>query len=284
MRLETYIIHVTKKCNCNCVYCYEQDKTSEYNWYDTKKLIDNILDNNKEKFYIEFLGGEPLLNFYLIRHCVEYIEKKTDQVVNYFITTNGTILSQEILAFVKSWKKIIVSISIDGTEFMNSLRVFKNGYNTHMAVVLNIKKLLPEINDRLFCHMTVHPYNVGFLYHGIRYLYNLGIRTITIGIIESTMSIGYEFCNRFIREMQVVSSDVKKYKDLYIDILEADETILDDKRHYIYSDGKIIAETYGRAENDIISKDIYLVKDVSENDKNLIQELKIICSKKHKMD
>jgi uncharacterized protein len=283
--IETYVIHITKECNCNCLYCYEQDKISKYTWEETKILLYNIIANTKEKFNVEFLGGEPMLNFSLIKKCIKFIEERTDQVCSYYITTNGTILNQEILDFLRQHEKIIFSISIDGTKFMNSLRVFKNGYNTHNAVIIHIQELKEIIGPRLFCHMTIHPYNVGWLYHGVRYLYNLGVNTITIGIIESTMQIGYEFCNRFIREMELVSKFVKERQDLFIDILETDESISNDKRHYIYdSDGKIIAETYGRAKDDIISRDVYSVKDVSGSDTNLIKELKIICSMKHKKE
>jgi len=96
--METYVVHVTKQCNCRCVYCYEKDKYSTYTWEEVKELIDNIVKYNR-RFNIEFLGGEPLLAFDLIKKSVDYLESMNDiEVEQYVITTNGTILTDEMIS------------------------------------------------------------------------------------------------------------------------------------------------------------------------------------------
>jgi uncharacterized protein len=282
--LENYVIHITKECNCSCKYCYEKDKVSTYSWFDIEKLLNNIKEYNKE-FSIEFLGGEPLLAFDLIKKSCDYLESFEDiHVLQYIISSNGTILNQEIIDFLKNTQKVIMAFSIDGTEFMNCLRTFKNGYNTHSTIIENIK-VLQNNNIPIICHMTIHPYNVGFLANGIDYLYDLGIKTISIGTIESTIITGKEFFTRYIQELDLVSQKIinNEYPGLLVDILSNNiENSKQDQKHYIYNnDGIIIAETYGRAKNDIKDKDIYITKNVSNNDYNPILEAKLYINKLH---
>jgi sulfatase maturation enzyme AslB (radical SAM superfamily) len=187
--MERYVIHVTKRCQCLCIYCYEQDKTSEYTWEEIKELIDNIIKYNKDKeFQIEYLGGEPLLAFDLIKQATAYLESfKEIKVNNYAITTNGTILTDEITEWLKQNPKVSWLASLDGTKFMNQLRIFKDSkINTYDIVIENCKKALKELgSNRIGIHMVTHPYNIAFLSKGIENLYNIGIRNIGVGTVES---------------------------------------------------------------------------------------------------
>lgn len=282
--LETYVVHVTKECNCDCKYCYETDKTSKYSWEEIKELLDNIVKYNKE-FSIEFLGGEPLLAFNYIKQTYEYLENMDDvNVHSYCITTNGTILNDEIINFLKENKKVAWAASMDGTLFMNCLRITKDGYNTYHKVIENYKKLKKEIDEnQITFHMVTHPYNIGYLSQGIDHFYNLGIRHIGVGTIESTIIIGKEYCERFISELDIVSQKIinNEYKDLSIDLFNNYKPRTD-KRHYIYGkDGKVIGESYGRKENDIVSSNDVNAKFVSSNLGTLIEDIREVVYKNH---
>ena len=99
--METYVIHVTKQCNMQCKYCYEEDKTSIYSWDEIKKFIDILVSKSPDQFIVEFLGGEPLLAWDLIRQAYEYLESfPNKQIESYALTTNGTILTDEILDYL----------------------------------------------------------------------------------------------------------------------------------------------------------------------------------------
>lgn len=255
--MERYVIHVTKKCNLNCLYCYEKDKTSEYTWEEIKSLIDNICNYNKE-FSIEFLGGEPMLRFDLIKQTIQYLKTKEVFVNDYIITTNGTIINKELIDLMKENDNISFSVSIDGGYFANQLRITKDNKNSFDLVMKNIKELqshgiIPSV------HMVSHPFNVGLIAKSIDLFYNNNIKYIGVGIIESTIDITEEYCKEWVKQMKYVSNKIKNgdYKDLYISELEWLKP-LNDKRYYIKDgNGKIIAETYGRVENDITKSDIY---------------------------
>jgi sulfatase maturation enzyme AslB (radical SAM superfamily) len=161
-----------------------------------KDLIDNITKYNK-KFAIEYLGGEPLLAFDLVKKATEYLETLHDiEVYDYIITTNGTVLNDEIIKWLKVNPKVKWHASLDGNKFMNQLRVYKNTkINTHDDVIKNCTILLNEIgSDRVGVHMVTHPYNIAQLSTGINHLYNKGIQNIGVGTIESTMTIDENYC------------------------------------------------------------------------------------------
>jgi sulfatase maturation enzyme AslB (radical SAM superfamily) len=278
--MEHYVIHTTKICNCDCLYCYEDDKTSEYTWDEVRILIDNIIKYNKDKeFTIEFLGGEPLLAFDIVKKCYDYLENVEEvNIPFYCITTNGTILNPSIIKFLCENKKIGFFASIDGHKFANQLRLLKsnrvNSYDIAMANLEHVQELIGT--KRSGIHMVTHPYNIAFLYDSIEYLYNKGVRFIGIGTIEKTIQIDNNYCSRFISELKRVSDDIVrgKFIDLNIDILNSLKP-KSDIRHYIKDQtGKVIAETYGRTNNDITNTTIYNSYPTSSNLSNIIYEIR----------
>lgn len=274
--LETYVIHTTKECNMNCTYCYEKDKTSKYTWEEVKEYINKLIDNRtSDVFNIEFLGGEPLMAFDIIKNTVEYIKDTFSCIkIHYTITTNGTILTEDILQFLKQHSDIITfGASMDGNISANQLRLMKSGINSHDLVINNMKTLISnDISN--YIHIVAHPYNVAYIKDSINHLYSLGIRNIAVGIVETTIDIDEHFINRYIHELNKVSDDIRngKYPGLYISELEQ-LNFTSDIRTYIYDDsGKIVGETYGRSGADITSTDEYKVTrpDYNHNSKFII--------------
>jgi len=225
----------------DCFYCYEQDKTSQYTKEEVLATVEQIAANCKdEKFGIEFLGGEPLMAFDIVKAVYEYLEENyPGRVEDYVITTNGSILTDEIMEFIKSNSKVVYAVSMDGTRWANQFRRFKNGQNTHEVVVENIKRAVKELpQPQVNVHVVTHPYNVGNLYNSVKYIYNLGIRSIGVAHVSEDIING-------------------TFDGLFIDVLE-NQPRFNDVRTYIKDEsGKVIGETYGRSKGDITSTDIF---------------------------
>lgn len=260
---ERYVIHVTKDCNMNCTYCYEKDKTSSYTKEEILNLCRQIADNcEDEQFGIEFLGGEPLLAFDNIKAVYEVLEKEyPGRVSDYVITTNGTILTDEIIDFLEENQRVVYAISMDGTKWANQMRCFKNGKNSFEVVMENMKKALSAVGVQQVCvHMVTHPFNVASLYSSVKFLYETGIRNIGIGTVESTMDIDDRYCNRFVTEMDKVSCAIVsgELQSLSIDILDSVKP-KSDVRTYIRDPktNKVVGESYGRAGDDITHTDAF---------------------------
>lgn len=123
---------VTHRCNLNCVYCFEKYKgigrsmmtfetakdilTKEFN------LFANMKRDPEERFAIEFFGGEPLVNFNLIKRIFEWVKQINPPFPLMFqTTTNGTLFTPEILEWFTSAKNDFrVVVSIDGNELMQT--------------------------------------------------------------------------------------------------------------------------------------------------------------------
>lgn len=119
----TITLEVNQICNLRCTYCYLGKKTNQkmseriaYNGLEIAFL--NVEKHKDRRLWVDFVGGEALLSFSLLKQLVEYIERRALQrniLVTYSITTNGTILNDEILTWLIKYK-IHLKISIDGDE------------------------------------------------------------------------------------------------------------------------------------------------------------------------
>lgn len=267
--MEVYVVHVTKRCNLWCFYCYEQDKESVYTWDEVKGFIDELLKmRTTDTFIIEFLGGEPMLTFDLVEKAYTYLESiEGINIPRYIITTNGTILTCEIVEFLTRNPKVGFSISLDGSLIANQLRVFKDTrVNSYSAVMKNIKRLL-EVGYEPAVHMVTHPFNVHLMLPSVRDLYKNGLRYIDFGIVESTMTIDESFASLYIDQARQVSDRIHsgEFEDLHIGVFESLKPI-DDERTYIRDKktGKLIGESYGRAGDDVSRSDQYEIVRITE--------------------
>ena len=283
--LETYVIHVTKLCNLDCVYCYEPDKTSTYTVDEIYNHIDDIfmeIKKNSTQVSVEFLGGEPLLELGLIKLAYERIEQKCGKNIRkYIISSNGTIMNDDILKFLLDTKdRLKLAISLDGKKFSNQLRYFKSSYeNSYDTVVKNIKKLQAN-NYNPGVHMVTHPYNVSFLAENVMHIHeDLCIDEIGVGIVESTIHIDKAFCDEFKRQMEkladyIVSENIPVHVDMF-NILKP----YSDNRTYVMEKGttKVVFESYGRINNPIFNDTTKydIVSDVNKSDTyNMIYDLR----------
>lgn len=146
------ILSVTEKCNFRCEYCiyYDQKYTNDFHLsnmdFSTAKMaIDDFLANSKfsDKRCISFYGGEPLMNFDLIKKCVEYINSKNIlSPIDYLITTNGLKMDKQVSKFLYK-NKFFVNISMDGSKDIHDrYRKLVNGDTTFDTIIKNVKYLI----------------------------------------------------------------------------------------------------------------------------------------------
>jgi uncharacterized protein len=134
-------INVTQNCNLNCDYCYLNHEKKHMSLDVGKKVIDTIFEeamyNGYERVLIKYAGGEPLLQFPLVKKLQKYaieLAEKNDVILNGFVVTNGTLLNRSILASIKSLELRLV-ISMDGLgKYHDSQRHFPDGSGSFKAV------------------------------------------------------------------------------------------------------------------------------------------------------
>lgn len=143
-----YIV-VTENCNFNCKYCFianavQGDKPIKVMSKETATKAVELLQRTYEQQQhsydktITFYGGEPLLNFDIIKHFIDEVnrikqEKYWPSDVKYALITNGSLITKDILQSIKDYG-IALSISYDVDKVSHSLRVDKSGKNSYDVV------------------------------------------------------------------------------------------------------------------------------------------------------
>lgn len=140
-----HIFVVTTACNMGCVYCQAnngKDKPHLFmNKEIAKKAVDIALQSPEISLSFEFQGGEPLLNFEIIKYIVEYAEEnKGIHHIEYNVVTNLTLLTDEIISFL-SENHFGVSTSLDGFKSLHDQnRPFQSGEGTYNVLIKAIDK------------------------------------------------------------------------------------------------------------------------------------------------
>lgn len=139
-------LYVSNDCNLECAYCADRNipkKKMNMTTEVAERTMDFLMEHSGKNIDISFYGGEPLLNFGIIKHAVAYIQKlnkKYSKKISFSISTNGTICNMEIIKFLAKFN-FDVLISLDGPqEIHDEMRCFPNGKGTHAIVLENIKK------------------------------------------------------------------------------------------------------------------------------------------------
>lgn len=122
------MLMITHACNLNCTYCYETHKQGLYMSIEQAKNIISheaqfvLGDDRFDELQIDFMGGEPLMNFSLIKEIVEWLESGAIDVPWIcFASTNATLLTEEVRDWLYKHKEsIILGASYDGSGKMQS--------------------------------------------------------------------------------------------------------------------------------------------------------------------
>lgn len=179
-------VFLTRDCNLKCNYCYVGEKEHVNMSIETADKVIKFIDNKAKN--IEYLrnntvkvvlhGGEPLLNYEVLKYIVEKLGSKVDYNVIFDMTTNGTILNSDILATLKKIHNI--SVSIDGGNEVHDLnRVLKNGQGTFNIVKKNIEKMKSE-GIKIRARGTYNSNTCKYLYNSIDNIADLDVECIVM--------------------------------------------------------------------------------------------------------
>ena len=175
----TLTLCLTHDCNLRCRYCYAGRKYAHAMSQETaEKALDLALaeaQRTGRNLDISFFGGEPLLEWPLLRHCCTYLQQKAAESatrIRFGITTNGTLLTRDKLEWMAE-RDFLVGLSIDGSPAMhNTNRRFADGHGSHelSAEALGLLACFPHLRSKVIC--GVNPANCIHLREGARWLHN----------------------------------------------------------------------------------------------------------------
>ncbi|RLB03864.1 MAG: hypothetical protein DRG59_11085 [Deltaproteobacteria bacterium] len=201
LSVQTLVLHLTDFCNLGCVYCYHDQWESPATqkkrmpFHVGKKAVDFALEhsNNYGRVLLVFFGGEPLLELDLIKSIADYAVREGERrgiEVEFSMTTNGTLLTQEAIDVICRCN-MGITVSIDGfPEVQNRNRPFRDGRPSYDIVVGNVKKLLEVTKRPVVARVTVtrNPENLQRI---LEHLLELGFTEVGFSPVTSGAS-GYK--------------------------------------------------------------------------------------------
>ena len=183
-------LHIAHDCNLACKYCFAEE--GEYHGrralmsYEVgKKALDFLIANsgNRRNLEVDFFGGEPLMNWQVVKDLVAYgreQEKIYDKHFRFTVTTNGVLLNDEIQEFVNKEMDNVV-LSLDGRKEVNDrMRPFRNGKGSYDLIVPKFQKLAESRNqEKYYIRGTFTRDNLDFA-EDILHFADLGFKQMSI--------------------------------------------------------------------------------------------------------
>lgn len=175
--MKAIMLILTENCNLACRYCYECSENQNMTFQTAKEIIDDEMQNEiQEKFKIFFFGGEPFVNFEVLKQIYVYAEQfYSNRVEKYAVTTNGTLVHGPVREWLYEHRnRFEITLSIDGTANMhNRNRLDKSGKGSFEQIDLDFfSKNWTDCTVK----MTISPDTLLDFAKGIRYIEGLGFR------------------------------------------------------------------------------------------------------------
>lgn len=151
----------TTNCNGNCVYCYEKgDYFGDISPIMSGKAADKALKYLQDKYdkisKVSFFGGEPILNFEVMKYIVEQLEANFT-VGEYDIVTNGVLIDEEMIKFFVKYK-FNITISVDGPRFIHDKLRINCLHDKVISVINQLKET--EISDKVKLNCTLTKFHL----------------------------------------------------------------------------------------------------------------------------
>lgn len=187
MRTKTLMFLITYRCNLRCSYCYEpKDSAHTIDSTRLKSLIRKSilsLPADYDYFEIHFMGGEPLLEFNLIKEVSEWLWKqKFDKNLSMvYAPTNGTLLNDDI----KRWctanrERFCLGLSFDGDETMQNM----NRSGSSSSIDLDF---FAQTWPRQSVKMTISTDTIGEFAAGVKFLHSKGFKKVVADLARGIL-------------------------------------------------------------------------------------------------
>lgn len=217
-------LHIAHDCNLRCSYCFAG--TGEYMGHRSlmslevgKKAVDFLIENsgNRRNLEVDFFGGEPLMNFDVVKGIVEYArekEKESNKNFRFTITTNGILLDEEKRAYINENMHNVV-LSLDGRKEINDeVRKRIDGKGSYDRILPLIKKMVDERGEKdYYVRGTFTRKNLDFG-ADVLHLADLGFDQISVEPVVAAKDSGLDIRNE---DLKAVCDEYERLAKEYVD-------------------------------------------------------------------
>ena len=183
-------LHIAHDCNLACRYCFAEE--GEYRGHRElmsyevgKQAIDFLIANsgNRKNLEVDFFGGEPMMNFQVVKDIVKYgreLESLHNKKFRFTLTTNGILLDDASMEFANKEMSNIV-LSIDGRKEVNDrMRPSRNGKGSYDIIVPKFQKLAELRNQTNYYVRGTFTHNNLDFSEDVKHLADLGFKQISV--------------------------------------------------------------------------------------------------------
>jgi uncharacterized protein len=221
--IKAMCLHVAHDCNMRCEYCFADEgafagERSKLSFETGKMAIDFLLkeSGSRRNLEIDFFGGEPLMNFDVVRDLVAYgrqEEQKYNKNIRFTITTNGMLLDEDKEKFINENMDNVI-LSIDGRPQVNDrMRKTVGGDGTYERIIKNYKRLADNREGLYYVRGTFTGYNLDFV-EDVKHLAEVGFANVSVEPVVTDESMEYAIRDEHI---PAILNEYDKLADLYLD-------------------------------------------------------------------
>lgn len=214
-----HMVVITLRCNQICNYCHASSKDVTAKNYDmdvdtARKVVGMIFESPSPSIKIEFQGGEPLLNFDIVKEIVKYAEKTNKakhKNLSFVICTNLTLINQNILEYLKK-HNVLISTSLDGPKTLHDAnRIMRAGGSSYDKVIDRLKLTRAVMGKKnVSALMTTTKNNLGKLSRIIDEYVELGFQGV---FLRSLNPYGYASTGHHEKLQYDMNDFVSTYKE-----------------------------------------------------------------------
>lgn len=188
--IKALCLHVAHTCNLNCEYCFASQgkyhgERALMPFEVGKRALDFLIKNSgtRHNLEVDFFGGEPLMNFDVVKKLVKYArekEKEYNKNFRFTLTTNGLLIDDEVIDFANKEMSNVV-LSLDGRkEVHDNLRKTISGQGSYDIIIPKFKKLVNARGGKnYYIRGTFTHNNVDFL-KDILHMADLGFKELSM--------------------------------------------------------------------------------------------------------
>lgn len=194
-------LHIAHDCNLACKYCFAEEgeyhgRRAMMSYEVGKAALDFLVANsgNRINLEVDFFGGEPTMNFDVVKKLVEYgrsLEEPNNKKFRFTLTTNGILLDDDILEFANKEMSNVV-LSIDGRKEINDMmRPRRGGQGSYDIIVPKFKKVAESRNQMNYYVRGTYTHNNLDFSNDVIHLADLGFEQISVEPVVAEPSEDY---------------------------------------------------------------------------------------------
>lgn len=219
-------LHIAHDCNLACRYCFAEE--GEYKGHRElmsyevgKQALDFLIANsgNRRNLEVDFFGGEPLMNFQVVKDLVKYGREQEvlhNKNFRFTLTTNGILLDDDVMEFANREMANVV-LSIDGRKEVNDrMRPSRNGKGSYELILPKFKKLAESRNQTNYYVRGTFTHNNLDFAEDVKHLADLGFKQISVepvvALPEEPYAITEEDLPKLFEEYDKLAKLMLEYK------------------------------------------------------------------------